>query len=82
MFGNDPEQVPSRALTMSAGTILKARHLLLVAVESDKASIINKALNDPISETVSAIAIRLHDKATIILDEAAASLWKRPTIRP
>lgn len=82
MFGNDPERVPSRALTMGVGTILEARRLLLVAVGAGKASIINEALNGPISENVSATAIRLHDKATIILDEAAASLWKRPTIRP
>ncbi|WP_051391297.1 sugar phosphate isomerase family [Gluconobacter oxydans] len=77
MFGNDPERVPSRALTMGVGTILEARRLLLVAVGAGKASIINEALNGPISENVSATAIRLHDKATIILDEAAANIWKQ-----
>ncbi|WP_040507297.1 glucosamine-6-phosphate deaminase [Gluconobacter morbifer] len=77
MFGNDPSRVPERALTMGVGTILEARKLLLVAVGEGKASIINTALNGPISEDVSATAIRLHGDCTVILDEAAAALWKR-----
>ncbi|MBF0852413.1 glucosamine-6-phosphate deaminase [Gluconobacter sp. R75690] len=77
MFGNDPKRVPSRALTMGVGTILEARHLLLVAVGGVKAAIINEALNGPISENVSATAIRLHDNVTVILDEAAASIYNQ-----
>lgn len=77
MFGNDPDRVPPRALTMGVGTILDARRLVLVAVGEGKAAIVNEALNGPISEAVSASAIRLHDNATIILDAAAASLWAR-----
>ncbi|GBR55792.1 6-phosphogluconolactonase [Gluconobacter sphaericus NBRC 12467] len=76
MFGNNPDAVPERALTMGVGTILDAKRLLLLAVGSGKADIINEALNGPISEKVSATAIRLHDNATLILDEAAASIWK------
>lgn len=72
MFSGDPERVPERALTMGVGTILEARHLLLVAVGEGKAAIINEALNGPISETVSATAIKLHDNVTVILDKAAA----------
>lgn len=68
MFGNDPERVPERALTMGVGTILEARQLLLVAVGQGKAAIINEA--------VSATAIRLHDNVTVILDRAAASIWR------
>ncbi|KXV17308.1 glucosamine-6-phosphate deaminase [Gluconobacter oxydans] len=79
MFGNNPERVPPHALTMGVGTILDARRLVLVAVGEGKATIVNEALNGPISETVSASAIRLHDNATIILDKAAASDWKRTT---
>ncbi|MFT8716760.1 glucosamine-6-phosphate deaminase [Gluconobacter potus] len=79
MFDNDPDRVPSHALTMGVGTILDARRLVLVAVGKGKAAIVNEALNGPISEAVSASAIRLHDNATIILDTAAASDWKRTT---
>ncbi|MBN3868713.1 6-phosphogluconolactonase, partial [Gluconobacter kondonii] len=72
MFCDDPERVPERALTMGVGTILEARRLLLVAVGEGKAAIVDEALNGPISEAVSATAIRLHDDATVILDAAAA----------
>ncbi|MBS1035911.1 glucosamine-6-phosphate deaminase [Gluconobacter cerinus] len=75
MFGNDPERVPERALTMGVGTILDARCLVLVAVGDGKAAIVDEALNGPVSEAVSASAIRLHDNATIILDRAAARIW-------
>lgn len=77
MFGNDPACVPERALTMGVGTILDARKLLLVAVGVGKAAIINEALNGPMSENVSATAIRLHPAYTVILDEAAASIWMK-----
>lgn len=77
MFGDDPERVPERALTMGVGTILEARHLLLVAVGDGKAAIVDEALNGPISEAVSATAIRLHDDVTVILDAAAARIWRQ-----
>ncbi|MCP1235996.1 6-phosphogluconolactonase, partial [Gluconobacter kondonii] len=76
MFCDDPERVPERALTMGVGTILEARRLLLVAVGEGKAAIVDEALNGPISEAVSATAIRLHDDVTVILDEAAARIWR------
>ncbi|MBS1076462.1 glucosamine-6-phosphate deaminase [Gluconobacter kondonii] len=76
MFGDDPERVPERALTMGVGTILEARRLVLVAVGEGKAAIVDEALNGPINEAVSATAIRLHDDATVILDEAAARIWR------
>ncbi|GBR66925.1 glucosamine-6-phosphate deaminase [Gluconobacter kanchanaburiensis] len=77
MFDNDPEQVPSHALTMGVGTILEARRLLLVAVGAGKADIIDKALNGPVSEAISATAVRLHDNATIILDKASSAVWAK-----
>lgn len=76
MFGNDPSRVPERALTMGVGTILEARKLVLVATGAGKASIVDVALNGPINENVSATAIRLHPDCTVILDDAAASIWK------
>lgn len=76
MFGDDPERVPERALTMGVGTILEARRLVLVAVGEGKAAIVDEALNGPISEAVSATAIRLHDDATVIMDATAAGVWE------
>ncbi|GAN89517.1 glucosamine-6-phosphate isomerase [Gluconobacter frateurii M-2] len=76
MFGGNPDKVPEKALTMGVGTILDARHLLLVACGRGKADIIARALLDPVTPDVSASAIRLHPHCTVILDTAAARVWQ------
>jgi len=73
MFGNDPSAVPTHAITMGVGTILDAKHLLLVATGPAKANILAAALEGPITPDVSASAIRLHARCTIIADEASAA---------
>ncbi|RUT25435.1 glucosamine-6-phosphate deaminase [Asaia sp. W19] len=79
MFGGDPAQVPAEALTMGVGTILEARELLLLALGDAKASIIAKALEGEVGPEVSASAIRLHDRCTVILDEESAALLSAET---
>lgn len=76
MFGGDANKVPEKALTMGVGTILDARHLLLVACGRSKADIIARALLDTVTPDVSASAIRLHPHCTVILDTAAARVWQ------
>lgn len=73
MFGGDPNKVPKRALTMGVGTILEARHVLLVATGESKAEVLLKAIEGPITSMISASALQLHPSCTIICDEAAAS---------
>jgi len=73
MFGDDPEQVPERALTMGVGTILEARELILLATGSAKAAIVARAVEGPISAMVSASALQLHPNCKVIVDEAAAT---------
>ena len=72
MFGGDINRVPTRALTMGVGTILKARELILLATGSAKASIVAKAIEGPITSMVSASAIQLHPNCKVVVDEAAA----------
>jgi len=76
MFGGDANKVPEKALTMGVGTILDARHLLLVACGRSKADIIARALLDTVTPDVSASALRLHPHCTVILDTAAARVWQ------
>lgn len=68
-----PEQMPKRAITMGVGTILEARHLLLLVTGAAKADILAKAVEGPITSMVSASAIQLHPKCQVICDEAAAA---------
>ena len=72
MFGDDPNKVPKRALTMGVGTILDSRELLLLATGEAKASILAKAVEGPITAMISASAMQLHPNCKVIVDEEAA----------
>lgn len=66
-------QMPHRAITMGIGTILEARRCILLATGEEKAEIIAKAIEGPITAMVSATALQLHPRCTVVVDEAAAS---------
>ena len=68
-----PEDMPMRAVTMGVGTILEAKKLLLVATGDEKASIVAKTVEGPLTSMISATALQLHEDAVVILDEAAAA---------
>jgi glucosamine-6-phosphate deaminase len=70
-FGGE-DRMPRRAITMGVGTILDARRCLLLATGEAKADIIAQAVEGPITSMVTASALQLHAKATVIVDEAAA----------
>ncbi len=72
VFGG-PEHMPRWAITMGVGTILECRRCLLLATGREKAEIIARAVEGPITSMVSATALQLHPDCTVILDEAAAS---------
>ena len=61
------------AVTMGVGTILEAKKLLLVATGDEKASIVAKTIEGPITSMISATSLQLHENAIVILDEAAAA---------
>lgn len=71
-FG-DPSQVPRRAITMGVGTILDSRRCLLLATGESKAGIIAKAVEGPVTAMISASALQLHPRCTVIVDDAAAA---------
>lgn len=71
-----PEQVPHLAITMGVGTILESRRCVLLATGADKAEIVAKALEDPITSLVPATALQLHPNCTVVVDEAAGSRLK------
>jgi len=74
----DPQApVSSFAITMGVGTIMDARHLLMLASGSGKADIIREMVEGPITSEVPATCLQMHPRATVVLDEAAASKLKR-----
>ncbi len=73
-FFGGPDKVPRRAITMGVGTILDSRRCLLLATGDEKAHIIAKAVEGPITAMISATALQLHPRCTVVVDEPAARL--------
>lgn len=66
------DKVPTRAMTMGVGTVLESRWAILLATGSSKAEIILKAVEGPMSAVVTASALQMHRRCTVIVDEPAA----------
>ena len=80
-FANESE-MPKCAITMGIGTIMDSRRILLLASGQSKASSVAKAIEGPITSSVSASALQMHPDVTFIIDEDAAySLTQRDYYR-
>ncbi|MFD8964517.1 glucosamine-6-phosphate deaminase [Streptomyces sp. NPDC059568] len=75
-FFGSPEEVPHHVITQGIGTILEARHLVLLATGEGKAEAVAQAVEGPLAAVVPASALQLHPHATVVVDEAAASKLK------
>jgi len=74
-FGRD--QVPTHAVTQGLGTILEARHLVLLATGEAKADAVAAALTGPVTPDCPASVVQRHRHVTVVLDRAAASVLQR-----
>ncbi|SFR95149.1 glucosamine-6-phosphate deaminase [Microbacterium sp. cf046] len=72
-FFDSVEDVPRHCITQGLGTILRARHLVLLAFGKGKAEAVAAAVEGPVTASLPASAIQLHPHATVVVDEAAAS---------
>ena len=72
----NPERMPKRALTMGVGTILDAKKIIMLVTGKEKAEILAKAVEGPITSMISATALQLHPSCTVVTDEEAASLLR------
>jgi glucosamine-6-phosphate deaminase len=67
------ENVPTRAITMGVGTILKSRRIIIMAWGEGKAPIIAKAVEGPVTDQIPSTFLQHHPDTLAVLDEAAAS---------
>jgi len=74
-----PDLVPRRAITMGVGTILDSRRCILLATGVEKAEIVAKAVEGPITSMISATALQLHPRCTVVVDEAATGQLRETT---
>lgn len=75
-FGGQ-EPVPPCSITMGISTILSARHIYLTAWGDDKADIIQKTVEGPITEDIPASFLQTHNDAHVVIDLAAAAKLTR-----
>ncbi len=72
-FFSSPDEVPMHCITQGIGTILRARHLVLLAFGAAKAHAVAAAVEGPVTASQPGSAIQLHPHATVVIDEAAAA---------
>ena len=72
-FFTSSKDVPTEAYTMGIGSIIKAKHIILLAFGEQKADAINKMVNGKITTAVPASVLQKHPNVTVILDKQAAS---------
>lgn len=75
-FGGE-EQTPKHVLTMGIRTILETKRCLVLAFGETKAEVVRRMVEGPITASVPASALQLHEHVHVFLDEAAASRLER-----
>ncbi|SDX19320.1 glucosamine-6-phosphate deaminase [Paenibacillus sp. CF384] len=73
-FFDTPDEVPTKAITMGVGSILKADSIVLVVKGADKANIVKQALHGPITTEVPASLLQTHKKVIVLVDREAGRL--------
>ena len=66
------DNVPRKAITMGVKTILSAKRIILMAWGTNKAKIINKAIEGNISPMIPTTYLQQHKNTTLALDNEAA----------
>ena len=72
-FGGDMAAVPHHCLTQGLGTIMDARQVVLVATGEGKAAAVRELVEGGVSARWPATILQFHPRATVLIDEAAAS---------
>ncbi|NLC43112.1 MAG: glucosamine-6-phosphate deaminase [Clostridiales bacterium] len=72
-FFENEDQVPRQAISMGIKTIMQARKILLFAKGGDKAEIMKKALQGPVTPEVPASILQLHPNLYVFVDKAAGA---------
>jgi len=63
---------PTLAITMGIATIMDARRILLLATGENKADAVARMVEGPLTAMCPASSLQMHERVTVVLDEAAA----------
>lgn len=72
-FFDSVDEVPLHCVTQGLGTIMRARHIVMLAFGSGKSDIVARAFEGPVTSSVPASVLQGHPHVTAVLDEEAAS---------
>jgi glucosamine-6-phosphate deaminase len=72
-FFDSIDEVPTHCVTQGLGTIMRARHLVLLAFGEAKAEVLAGAVEGPLTASLPGSLVQLHPRVSVIVDEAAAS---------
>lgn len=67
------DNVPRKAITMGISTIRKAKRIVLLAWGINKAGVVKKAIEGPVTSQIPASYLQRHNNTTFILDTDASS---------
>ncbi|MGG0657617.1 glucosamine-6-phosphate deaminase [Rummeliibacillus pycnus] len=65
-FFNSIDEVPTQAITMGIGTIMRAHQILLIAVGEKKRTALQALINGDISEEIPVTALNKHDHVIVL----------------
>ena len=72
-FFDDDERVPTHCVTQGLGTIMEARHIVMVATGQHKADAVAAMVEGPVAAVCPASILQFHPSVLVVIDEAAAT---------
>lgn len=75
-FFDSAKEVPTTAITMGLGQIMKSKKILFIASGEEKAEVVKGVVSGKITTSNPATMIQMHRDVTLVIDEAAAKLIK------
>lgn len=73
-FFASEDEVPRYAYTMGIRSIMQAMRILIIVSGEDKAQIVKETFTGPVTPSVPASVLQLHNNVTLVGDEGALSL--------
>jgi glucosamine-6-phosphate deaminase len=75
-FFNSSAEVPHHCMTQGIGTIMEARHLVLLAFGAGKSEAIARCVEGPVTSFCPGSVIQMHPHVSVVVDVAAAAHLK------
>lgn len=80
-FGNDPEKVPKKALSVGVGTVCDAKQVLLLISGHNKARALRHCVEGGVNHAWTISALQLHKDSIVACDEEACGELKVDTYK-